>query len=150
MTKNNIKKALVEVEEILKYIPLDKVNKIPTTFIEYIEKNKNKEYKYEFDSTIEIEKQITLKETKMILGMLYLKYWSSDDEKKKIYKRLEENEIKYQEYMRNNYNEKFVIKKQDNEKIEKKINGLPVKYKESFINKFMNFLKNLFKKGEAK
>ena len=150
MTKANLKKAFVEVDKILSFMPEEKLQEIPVTFFEYIEENKQKDYIFEFNPNADLEKEKMLNETRILLEMIYLRYWADEEEKKRIYKKLDENEQKYVEMM----NEKIYANEMlgnNKTKIEKKEEtNLPVEYKETVWQKMISFIKNIFVKGEKK
>ena len=79
-----IPKAYVEILEILKYIPLDDYNKIPSEIIEEMHKSKDKDYKYKVTNFENFQEQKMLKETETILAVLFQDYWATEEERKKI------------------------------------------------------------------
>lgn len=99
-------KAYTEVCEILKYIPEEDYNKIPKDYIQILEKNKDKNYMFKLDEKKTLEKQHILRETKIILAVIYKKYWATPEEQKIINKKIkfdiEQSEIKKQEKYKTN------------------------------------------------
>ena len=72
-----------------------------------------------------------MNDTKILLGMLYLNYWATDDEKKEINHILDENEKKYIEQISEKYSTNNIFKKQEKKYGEEMAEiNLPVKHKE--------------------
>lgn len=149
MNKENFKKALFEVEVILKdIIPEEQIEKIPKKLLNFINNNKNTDHVFVYDFSKEFEEQNMLKETKIFIGMLYLNYWADEDEKTEINKILDDNERKYIEELNNKYSVDNLFKNRNNKTEEIKENmNLPVEYHENLITKIIKFIKNIFKKG---
>lgn len=150
MNNENLKKALTEIDVILKEaIPNEEVKKLPKKLIDFIEENKNNNYNFKYNSSIELEEQNLLRETKIIIVMLYLNYWSNEDEKKDLIKILDDNEKKYIDEVNSKYSTEKLFKKDNTKQTENKTeNNLPIEYHESIFNKIINFIKRIFfKKG---
>ena len=56
--ENTYENAYVEVLEILKYIPKNELEKIPKEEIDFLEKNKNENYQYDYLATVEEKEKI--------------------------------------------------------------------------------------------
>ena len=141
--------SLYQINEILKYVTPNLKARIPKKVISYIENNKSKDFNWKIDKTMSLEKQNLLPTTKELLTVLYRDYMCDDIEKKKLNEILNENEIKYQNYMREKYNPDNIFKnRQKNvEYTEKpKENGEIVAYKESFFSKIISKIKLIFHK----
>ncbi len=80
----NYKKALSEVNEILKYTDDDVVNRIPKKFMSFIKDNMEPNYKFEVQAGLDLSKQPISNETRVILAMIYRDYICSDEEKKAL------------------------------------------------------------------
>ena len=79
INKMNLKKAYVEIYEIIKYI--EGKENIPNEFISMLEKNKDKYYAYEYDINKSIQEQELLRETIVLLGYIYIYYLGTEKEK---------------------------------------------------------------------
>lgn len=148
----NRKKSYVEILEILKYVDKAYVDKIPKKLIDFFKENKAMDYDFKYDSTLEISKQKLHKSTIVLLAMLNLNYWcDSEEHKKELIKKYNENEQKYQEQLREKYNPDNIFKKRKQEKSnEEKIvkeNVEMIEYKESILKKVINKLKSIFNIG---
>ena len=86
MTKvENYPNAYKEVYEILKAVPKEDFDKIPTEFMQIVKKNMNKNYDFSINLNIDfVKEQEILYETKAILAYVYLNYWATEDEKRII------------------------------------------------------------------
>jgi len=76
--------ALTEVDEILKNISTDLIEKIPNQFKNFIKNTKSKNYKFEYNHTLELTKQNLKPQTKAILSLMYRNYWCTPEEKQKL------------------------------------------------------------------
>ena len=146
--------VLSEVSDVLKYMNKMSVMKIPIEILEYINKNKDKEFISKIDKNDIFNKNNISKDALKILAWLDLNYLASEENKKiklEIYKK---NEIKKQELLKEKYKENDLFGKnrlknanEINESIKESNNFEElqiVEYKESIINKFINFIKKLF------
>jgi len=149
MIKDDMRKALAELDVIIeKVIPEEQTLKIPKKFREFIKNNKDLNHIFEYDFTKELEEQDTLKETRTLIGMVYLNYWATDEEKIEINHILDENERKYIEELNNKYSTDNLFKNRKKEYAEEpnEVN-LPVEYKENIIKKIIKFIKNMFRRS---
>lgn len=93
-----IKKAYAEVDEILKNLTNEYLDRIPLNLRRFFSEEKDKSHKVNSDFSLEDDR--LLKETLAILALLNLKYWVND---KSEYNRLigiyRENELKSMEYV---------------------------------------------------
>lgn len=103
--------AAVEVLDILEHTRKEEVEKVPKKFIEFLKENASKTYVAKLDHTKKIAEMELKPKTKAILGLIYLKYWGDKQGKKAFTNRIKENEIKYQEVLREKYNPDNMFKK---------------------------------------
>jgi len=76
--------ALTEVEAILKLMPKDMLNKIPNSFLNFIEQKKSKSYISNLNMELSLNEQILLNETRAILSLIYRSYLCNSEEKRKL------------------------------------------------------------------
>lgn len=147
---DDIKKALVEVDLIIEQvIPKEQTLKIPKKFKDFIKNNKDPNYLFKYNFEKELKEQVLMNDTKILLGMLYLNYWATDDEKKEINHILDENEKKYIEQISEKYSTNNIFKKQEKKYGEEMAEiNLPVKHKEGMIKKIIKFIKSIFKRSD--
>ena len=104
---------------------------------------------WNIDKTVPLEKQDLLPITKEILTFLYRDYICGDIERARLDKILNENEIKYQNELKEKYNPDNIFKtRKSNVKTEQIVNENTsiVTYKESFFSKIINKIKLIFHK----
>lgn len=149
------REAYVEVLEILKHMDKKYVAKIPRDLREFFERNASKEYEFHIDLSIPLEEHKLKEITISILAMLNLNYWCETEEhKQELLKKYHENDLRYQEELRNKYNTDNLFKR------ERKIisfhqqevtNAFPQEYKEiKWYQKIYDivqmFIKRIFNK----
>ena len=78
------KNAYKEVLEIIKYLPPKEVYKIPKEKIEYLKRNQNEDYDFNFDVSIPLEEQRISREANAIILNLFNDYFISDKQKEKF------------------------------------------------------------------
>lgn len=83
--EEKLKKAYVEVLSFLKIIKPEEYNKIPHSFIAFLEENRNHNYSKVVYKNVPIKKQKLMPETLDIIAFLNLKYFcKSEDEKEEL------------------------------------------------------------------
>ena len=142
-TDDNIMYA--ELSEILKMMEPEEVNKIPKKLLEVIEKEKSNTYIPNYDSKIEINSQNIKKETLAMLALLYINYWCEDENEKKEYlKLIEENEQKYQVELNKKTDITKFFESEKKERIQEQ--SLTVVENKNLITRIIEKIKKLWKK----
>ena len=141
------KKSYTEVCEILKHIPKKELNKIPKDVIEFLENNKDRTYEFTYDVSQSLSEQKVLRETNSLIIGLFKRYFATNTQKEKINNILRQNELIYQNELRQKYNADLVFKKRcytvkENRRQEEQITI--IEYKESTFQKIINFIKRLW------
>lgn len=137
-------RANTEIKCLLKYFPINYIKKLPTKLLEMIYKNSDEKYNIDVDLKKDLRNQNISKKTKDMLAVLTYNYWSSENEKKEIIERLNENENNYQKEMRKKYNPDTLFKNKVS-KAELAENSVTiVEYKESVFAKIKKWFKRLF------
>lgn len=140
------KREYSEVYEILNILGDDLKSKIPQKFKDVIEKERDLNYIPKIDINKPIEQQNLMEETIIIFALLKLNYWCSEEERKSFIKKLNENEILYQEQLREKYNPDNIFNnKQEQTVVENTDLSVEIK-KETFFKKLISFIKGLFSK----
>ena len=142
---NIYSKAYKEVLEIIKYFPKEEYNKIPKEKIEFFKQNMDKNYEFSINPQIDLSKQKISKEANAIIVNLYQNYFATEEQKVKINKILELNELKVEQEKRKKYNIEDIFKSKKIENIEEKKlknadNISLVEHKETFFTKFKKFV----------
>ena len=153
-----------EVYSILNILGKDYINKIPQDLLEYINNNRDKEYVAEFDRFKSIDEQGFMEKTIEFISFLNLEYWASDEERNKLTKIYQENDRKYEEKLKKEYNENMPedIFKRTREAREKRIETIENQKKtntieenkqlmiadknDSIFKKIINLFKQIIKK----
>lgn len=138
-------KAYVEILEIMKHLGEDYENKVPSEILALFREKKDQNYVFKLNLKDELEKQNFLEETIGILAMIALNYWEDDEGKIELENILRENEMKYQDELREKYNHNNIF---DNKKtkMNKVENAQMVKQNETLFVKVINWIKSVFKR----
>lgn len=104
-----LRRGITETLEILKYMDSVYTKKIPEKFFGFLQSNKDNSYNPKIDY---IQIYDISKEAKILLGIIYLKYWSNEAQQKEFLHNLSENQKKYQEELNQKYNSKELFKKE--------------------------------------
>lgn len=147
-------KAYTEVLEILKHLPEDELERIPKTEIQFYESNKDKNYKYEYDKTVTVDKQKISEEANTVIIAIYMNYFANEKQRGIIDEILKQNTIREEQAKEEKYSvDKIFEKKCSTKAINSgKMNNehLPVEIdnkKENFIRKIINKIKGVFRKN---
>ena len=139
-------KTLSEMYCLLKYFPETYIEKIPPKILELISHFSDSKYYIDIDTEKALEEQSISEETKNMLIVFKYNYWSSEGEKQKIYDKLDENEMQYQQELREKYNSEniFTTKSTQENVVEK--NVAMIEYKEPIFKSIINKITNIFKR----
>ncbi len=149
--KNTINQAFTEVYDVINHMEIEMQEKIPQKFINLIKENRDLDYKLNINYKEDIKKQL-LRESKVILSLIYRDFLCSKEKKEKLLQ-LDLEEIRKEEkFLREKYEIDF--EKRKKEKIEKNIEKtkeqdekLPIKVeKEKWYKKIFEILKKMFKR----
>lgn len=154
-----MRRACTEVDEILKYLPKEYVDKVPQKFRRMFYDARLEDDKVKIDPNLSITQQNVVYETLVILTILKMNYWcNSKEEKDRIQKKLEANEkqlldkydiSKLNAKPANDFSNSLSTSiSNGNSDISLKLNtNLPVKIeKQSWFARMWSKLKNIFKK----
>lgn len=143
--------AYAEIIEILNNIEEKYKEKLPNKLIDFFKENSAKNYEEHILKNISLNEQKLQKETIDILAMLTLNYWcNSEEEKAELMSMYSDNELKYQEELREKYNPDNLFKNktriQDNiqENVEEK--QLVVIDDKPWYKKIFEKIKNMFRR----
>ena len=139
-------RAFTEVDEIFKLMPIDLLSKIPPKFRQIITENKDKDYRIKIEEPLE-EKNLK-KETVVILGLIYRDFIASPEERKQLQLKEAEDLKKIEEEMQKQYDINQVFDKRKNKQVEQNETELIVYKEPSFIKRFFNLIKGIFKKNK--
>lgn len=146
------KRAYTEVIEIIKYFPNEEYAKIPLEKINYYKENMDKDYNFKINPNIELEKQNISREANAILVTLFNDYFATDRQKEILNNLLKQNqqileELKQEKYNPSNLFMQSKTQQQNTVTIqENNSENSLIGIKENFFTKFINFIKNIFKR----
>lgn len=144
MITNEFAEATTEINIILKYLPIEDVEKIPIKLRKFFQKVESKTYIPLIDKDKPLEEQKLKEKTKDLLTILYRNYWCNDIEKKELDKILIENDVKYEQELRERYNPDKLFKNNLEENI--KQTSLVEYKKESIIKRIFNRILGFFRR----
>lgn len=139
------KRAYTEVLEIIKYFPTEEYEKIPKDKINYYKENMDKNYVFYIDTSLDLEKQNISKEASAILVTLFKDYFATDKQKEILKNLLNQNQKKLEQEKLKKYNPSELFNKPVKNRQNTNKTCL-VEVKENFFVKFINFIKNIFKR----
>lgn len=138
--------AFVEVDEILKMMPIDLLSKIPMKFRQVISENKAKDYKVEIKEPLEEEK--LKEETVVILGLIYRDFLASPDEREELQLKDAEELKRIEMEMQQQYDIDNVFKKRKTSSEQEVATDMIVYREQGFLKKLFNLIKGIFKKNK--
>ena len=147
--KREYEEAFVEVNEILKIMPIDLVSKIPVQFRQVISENKAKDYKIEIKEPLEEEN--LKEETVVILGLIYRDFLASPEEREELQAKDAEELRKIEEEMKQQYDMEniFAKRKSGKQPLNEDFSTDLIVYKEQgFLKKLFNIIRGIFKKNK--
>lgn len=138
--------AFSEVDAILNIMPSNLFNKIPLNFRQIISEYKNDSYNPQIKEPVE---DYELKdETKIILSIIYRDFLCSNEEKERLKARDSQKLKEEEEQLREKYNPDNIFKDKKTNSIESVEESVAmIEYKESFLTRLLNKIKNIFRKG---
>lgn len=139
-----LRKSFTETLDILKHMNKIYTEKLPKKFIQFMQDNQDNSYTPKFNYEANLQDFNIQKKTKALLGIMYLKYWSNDEQKKEYMHILNENQNNYQIRMNEKYNVDNLFKNRKIEINNKIENNQIIEYKESKFRKIINKIKNFF------
>ena len=148
--KREYEEAFVEVDEILKIMPIDLSSKIPLQFKKVISENKAKDYSVQIQEPLD-KKQLK-QETVVILGLIYRDFLASPEERERLQLKDAEELKRIEREMQEQYDINNVFEKRKanrkNTDIQEDSTELVVYKEPGFLKKFFNLIKGIFKKNK--
>lgn len=147
MREAEYSEAAVEVLDILNHTNKEDVQRIPQSFIKFLTDISSKNYKSKFNHEQPINGFNLRKQTKELLGFIYITWWCNKEEHEKYKNIIHENNMK-QEKIKETYNVNDIFKNKKENKIiqnENMIEKNIVEYKkENIFKKFLNKILSFF------
>ena len=152
--KQEYKEAFTEVNEIIKLMPDELTNKIPSKFKEMLEDERDKEYIPNIQEPL--EKCKLKNETIIILGLIYRDFLCLPEEKRRLQEKdareLQEMQKAIEEEIREKYNPDDIFKNKK-QNIAEEIQhtedntSMIVVREEKWYRKIFNIIKGIFKRN---
>ena len=145
-------KAYTEVNCLLEYLPHSYIDKLPKKLIELIKSQSDEQYYIDIDTNKSLLEQNFSKKAKDLIAVIKYNYWSTNEEKQILKTIFCENEDKYQKELSEKHNSNNIFKKKEHrtnttESVENNLQM--VKYKENMFKRFLNKMKNIFRKDKG-
>ena len=148
--KNTINQAFSETYDVINHMSKEMQEKIPKSFINLIKENRDLDYKVNIDYSKDIKEQL-LKETKIILSLVYRDYLCSSEKREELLaldiEEIGGEEKSSQEKYQIDFDSRKKVKPQDVEELKnKEQETLPIKLeKDKRYIKIINFIKKILK-----
>ena len=140
--------AYSEVLEIIKHIPEEDYDKIPSSKIKLFETKANPNHKLEYNPELTLEQQVS-KRAKAIIAILFRDYWATDEQREKIIRKQRNDLNKLEQEKVEKYNPDNIFKQNDKEILERqeKITETVamVEHKENIFKRIISKIKSIFK-----
>ncbi len=147
MREAEYSEAAVEVLDILNHTNREDAQRIPKSFIKFLTDISSKSYKCKFNHEQPINGFNLRKQTKELLGFIYITWWCDKEEHEK-YKKLIHNDNMKKEEIKETYNVNDIFKDKKGNKIIQNENMTEtniVEYKkENIFQKFLNKILSFF------
>lgn len=140
--------AYSEVLEIIKHIPKEDYDKIPTSKIKLFQTKANPNHKLEYNPELTLEQQQVSKRAKAIIAILFRDYWATDEQREKIIRKQRNDLNKLEQEKVEKYNPDNIFKQGKKEIIEeqeKMIESVAmVEHKENIFKRIISKIKSIF------
>lgn len=139
--KTSINQAFCEVYDIINHMSKEMQEKIPKSFVNLIKDNRDLDFKFYIDYSIDIKEQL-LEETKVILSLIYRDYLCDKEKREKLLA-IDLEEIRREEtILQEKYKIDFENRKKDIQE-----ENLPIKVeKGKWYIKIIDFIKKILKR----
>lgn len=139
-----INKRLVEVEYILRKLDDEYINKIPQEVWDYINKNKDKNYVFEYDNDKILSEQNLNIDTISILTYINMEYLLEEKERRELLELLKKDDMVAEQQKKEKYNPEDLFKNKKEEP-KKPISLIEVKI-EKWYEKLFSFFRKILRK----
>lgn len=144
--------AISETLDILNHTKKADVEKISERFLKFLKENASKTYVSTIDFNKPLKEMNLNPKTIGILSIINKKFWCNDEQKKEFDRILKQNELIYQNELREKYNPDNIFKNRNNN-IEESNNSfeersIAIIPQEKWYQKIFNIVKRLFKREQ--
>ena len=139
--KTTTNQAFSEVYDVINHMSKEMQEKIPKSFVNLIKDNRDLDFKFYIDYSIDIKEQL-LEETKVILSLIYRDYLCDKEKREKLLA-IDLEEIRREEtVLQEKYKIDFESRKKDMQ-----VENLPIKVeKGKWYIKIIDFIKKIIKR----
>lgn len=139
--KTTTNQAFSEVYDVINHMSKEMQEKIPKSFVNLIKDNRDLDFKFYIDYSIDIKEQL-LEETKVILSLIYRDYLCDKEKREKLLA-IDLEEIRREEtVLQEKYKIDFESRKKDMQ-----VENLPIKVeKGKWYIKIIDFIKKILKR----
>ena len=151
-----VKRIYSEVNSVLNMLGEEYIQKLPKNLYDLVKSNQLEGYNPTYIKEKDLSEQNIQKESLSMIALFHLNYWcETEQEKQELKKLLSNNEEKYKKELEEKYsydnlfkNKSSNITQETENKQEQRREQTDIKIvpKESFIQKIVNLIKNLFKR----
>ncbi len=135
-----------QVNGILNMLGKNYINMLPNDLYERIQEEKIDSYNPEYTNLVTLSEQNIKKEALTMIALFHLNYWcKTEEDKNRLKKIFQENEKEYQEEIQERDNTNNLFSDNSKEEVEENILPVEVKKKMNIFNKFVVFIKKIFK-----
>lgn len=139
--KTSINQAFCEVYDVINHMSKEMQEKIPKSFVNLIKDNRDLDFKFYIDYSIDIKEQL-LEETKVILSLIYRDYLCDKEKREKLLARDSEEIRREETILQEKYKIDFENRKKDIQE-----ENLPIKVeKGKWYIKIIDFIKKILKR----
>ena len=118
-------------------------SKINKKFIDFLKENQDIEFEGTVNKNIPLKNQELREEVKLMLSILYINYFCTQEKKKEILKSEEKNINKYYDLFKNKKDDDMELQEFKEQEDKKHQNNMQlIKYKENFFTKIIKKIKN--------
>ena len=139
--------AITETLDIIRHTRKEDVDKISSEFMEFLNANASKTYKPELDHTKKIKEMQLKRKTKVILAIIYKKFWCNSEKQEQFNRVLKENQIKLENKLREKYNPDDIFKNRNKIELQEapsEKTRMIIVQEEKWYQKIFNLIKNFF------
>ncbi len=147
MRFSSTKESYSEVYELLDFLGKEYIDKIPKKLYEFIEKNRDKDYRTNFNKNdIESINSVSVsRKAVAIIAFLNMNYWIDDEaEKDRLKKIYSVEQERFKDEVIENFDDELLCN--CGPSLDTEENLLPIEYKEKWYMFMLNKIKNLFKR----
>ena len=142
------RQSFSEVYDIIYHMDEKMYKKIPNNFIELVKQNRDESYKVNIDYNKSINEQELMKETRIILSIIYRDYICDKKEKEALIVKEKEELIQYEKEKYEKYNPKNIFdnRKRITDEQDAQEETQLVIYDNKLTTKIKNFFKRIFRR----